>query len=138
MAMMTDRFEPKRVSCRTRIGPLEAEVMEIVWSSGECSVRQVMRQLPRPAAYTTVMTTMARLFEKNLLQRRGLDRAFLYSPRLSAQEFEVLSARESVDRFLASPGVSRELLLRSLLDAIANDVDLVEHVVNTLQEKCAT
>src|SRR5438128_8928980 len=49
------------------LGPLEITVMEILWQRGESNVRDVAEKLDRPLAYTTVMTTLDRLFKKGLL-----------------------------------------------------------------------
>src|SRR5258708_14247803 len=65
------------------LGPLENTVMEIIWNRGDCNVHDVIGSLDRPLAYTTVMTTLDRLFKKALLDRRKDELAFLYSPRLS-------------------------------------------------------
>jgi predicted transcriptional regulator len=65
------------------MGHLETDVMDILWARGESSVHEVAAQLPRPLAYTTVMTTLDRLFKKGLLARRKAERAFVYVPRMS-------------------------------------------------------
>ena len=67
------------------LGHLEISVMEILWDRGESCVRDVVQRLKRPLAYTTVMTTLDRLFKKGLLNRHRPERAFLYSPRLSRE-----------------------------------------------------
>lgn len=61
------------------LGPLESEVMLIVSRQGTASVQDVREQLSRPLAYTTVMTTLDRLFKKNLLDRRKSGRGFVYT-----------------------------------------------------------
>ena len=65
------------------MGHLESKVMEILWARGEASVHEVAERLARPLAYTTVMTTLDRLYKKGLLERRKEDRAFFYVPRMS-------------------------------------------------------
>src|ERR1017187_10297071 len=62
------------------LGHLELKVMEILSAHGESNVRDVVQRLVRPLAYTTVMTTLDRLFKKRLLVRRKWERAFLYAP----------------------------------------------------------
>src|ERR1035438_3674818 len=52
------------------VGHLEIAVMEILWKQGESNVHQVAQSLERPLAYTTVMTTLDRLYKKGLLERR--------------------------------------------------------------------
>jgi predicted transcriptional regulator len=100
------------------LGTLESQLMDIVWSRGEYSVRDVVHKLDRPLAYTTVMTTLDRLFKKGLLNRRKSDRAFLYSPRLSRQDWERQRAGHLVAGFLEGPNPSRDLLLSCFLDAV--------------------
>src|SRR5215813_8154141 len=52
------------------LGPLELQLMKILWSRGARNVREVVTQLDRPLAYTTVMTTLDRLYKKGFLDRR--------------------------------------------------------------------
>jgi predicted transcriptional regulator len=98
------------------LGPLEILVMETLWLHGESNVRDVVDRLERPLAYTTVMTTLDRLFKKGLLDRRMAHRAFYYAPRLSRPEWEQKRAGDLVAGFLASP--ARELLISCLVEAV--------------------
>ena len=65
------------------LGPLEAEVMEVAWASDDAlTVRDVLDRLNkgrRPSlAYTTVMTVMSRLAEKEILRRTRIGRGYVY------------------------------------------------------------
>src|SRR5450432_4411175 len=100
------------------LGPLEVAVLEILWARGESSVHHVVDRLGRPLAYTTVMTTMDRLFKKGVLNRRKFERAFLYSPRLSLSEWEHKRAGDFVAGFLSEAKPSRELLISCLVEAV--------------------
>ncbi len=100
------------------LGPLEITVMEILWAHGASSVHDVARRLDRPLAYTTVMTTLDRLYKKRLLDRRKSERAFLYSARLSRREWEHQRAGEFVAGLLAGPKPSGELLISCLVEAV--------------------
>ena len=91
--------------------------METLWLHGESNVRDVVERLERPLAYTTVMTTLDRLFKKGLLERRKAHRAFLYAPRLSRPQWEQRRAGDLVAGFLASEP-SRELLISCLVEAV--------------------
>jgi predicted transcriptional regulator len=118
------------------LGALELELMELLWSRGESSVREVVRQLSRPLAYTTVMTTLDRLFKKGLLDRHKSDRAFLYSPHLSRQEWERQCAGSLVAGFLSGPSPSRELLLSCLLDAVGeHDARLLDELEKKIRSR---
>lgn len=65
--------------------PGELEVLNILWEHGPSTVREVMGRLPKRRGYTTVMSLMQVMYEKNLLTRKQEGRAFRYSPK-SAQE----------------------------------------------------
>lgn len=101
-----------------QLGHREREVLEIVWAEGSGTVEEVCRRLPIRLAYTTVMTTLDRLFKKGLLLREKHARAFRYSPALSPQELESQRARALVDRFLQSNAAQPGMLLSCLLDAL--------------------
>ena len=118
------------------LGNLELELMEILWLHGENSVRDVVPRLSRPLAYTTVMTTLDRLFKKGLLDRHKSDRAFVYSPSFSRQEWERRRAGNLVAGFLAGPNPSRELLLSCLLDAVGeHDATLLDDLEKKIRTR---
>ena len=118
------------------LGRLESDLMQILWSRGESNVRDVVQQLDRPLAYTTVMTTLDRLYKKGLLDRRMPDRAFLYSARLSRQEWERLQAENIFAGFLDGPHASSELLLSSFLDAVGrHDAVLLDELEKKIRRK---
>jgi predicted transcriptional regulator len=118
------------------LGCLESDLMQILWSRGESNVRDVVQQLDRPLAYTTVMTTLDRLFKKGLLDRRMPDRAFLYSARFSREEWERRRVENILAGFLAGPRTSRELLLSSFLDAVGeHDAVLLDELGKKIRRK---
>jgi predicted transcriptional regulator len=53
-----------------KLARLELEVMEIFWTRGACSVREIQEAFPGPKrpAYTTIQTTVYRLETKGALQ----------------------------------------------------------------------
>ncbi len=73
--------------------------MELMWELGEANVRATMGELNRRAAkerkYTTVMTILARLDKKGLLNRRREGRTDFYTPVLSRDQY--LAARAEAD-----------------------------------------
>jgi predicted transcriptional regulator len=118
------------------LGSLEFQLMEILWTRGESSVRDVVPQLSRPLAYTTVMTTLDRLFKKGLLDRHKSDRAFVYSPLFSRQEWERRRAGNLVAGFLSGPHPSRELLLSCLLEAVGeHDATLLDDLEKKIRSR---
>ncbi|MBW6463209.1 MAG: BlaI/MecI/CopY family transcriptional regulator [Firmicutes bacterium] len=83
-------YKPGKPGLEKVLGSLENEVMEIIWKKNcEVSVRDVLDALTkrRDLAYTTVMTIMGRLEEKNILEKRKVGNAFIFKPVLSREEF---------------------------------------------------
>jgi predicted transcriptional regulator len=129
---MKRRSPGRKPSVLPVLGHLEGTVMEILWARGESSVHDVIERLRRPLAYTTVMTTLDRLFKKGFLNRRKPERAFLYAPCLSRGEWERKRADELVAGFLADSRPSGELLISSLVEAVGQ---LDEALLDELEEK---
>jgi predicted transcriptional regulator len=122
------------------LGPLEREVMEIIWrwrkSEGEVSVRDIYLAFDRRLAYTTLMTTLDRLHKKGLLERRKDGRAFLYSPRLSPQEFERSVARGVIDTLLGRGAEGVEPVLACIVEAVSeHDRALLDELDRLIREK---
>lgn len=124
------------VQRQVMLGALERDLMQILWASGESSVREVSLRMNRPLAYTTVMTTLERLFKKGLLDRRKSGRAFFYTPRVSLQEWEQLRAGDLVANLLSSGGRSRDLLISCLVEAVGRQDDrLLEDLERKIRRK---
>ena len=112
-------IRPDASGLRAALFDLEADIMEVVWGSGweEFAVSDVHEVLAseRNIAYTTVMTTVARLHDKELLERRKDGRRYLYSARLTRDEFLRAMTREVFDRL---PAVSRDEAVSYLVDRL--------------------
>jgi predicted transcriptional regulator len=118
------------------LGPLEIAVMEILWERGEGNVQDVVEKLPRPLAYTTVMTTLDRLYKKGMLARRKPDRAFLYAPRQTRREWERKRTGEFVAGFLDGPHSAGELLISCLVEAVGQkDEALLDELERKIHQK---
>ena len=63
---MRFRFSPTKDGLVKVLGPLETEIMQIIWQDERSTVKKVHRKLSqhRDIAYTTVMTTMSRLVRR--------------------------------------------------------------------------
>ena len=118
------------------LGPLEIAVMEILWERGESNVHDVVEKLGRPLAYTTVMTTLDRLYKKGLLSRHKSERAFLYSTRQTRLEWEHKRAGEFVAGFLNGPEAAGELLISCLVEAVGQkDAALLDELERKIRMK---
>jgi len=117
------------------LGKLEREVMQFVWQRGECSVRDIHDEFDGRIAYTTLMTTLDRLYKKNLLARRKDGRAFVYAPRVSAAELERGIAQDVIDVLLGR-GAGAEPVLACIVDAVSErDRELLDELERLVKEK---
>jgi predicted transcriptional regulator len=118
------------------LGPLEIAVMEILWERGESNVHDVIEKLGRPLAYTTIMTTLDRLYKKGLLSRHKSERAFLYSTRQTRLEWEQKRAGEFVAGFLNGPQAAGEMLISCLVEAVGQkDEALLDELERKIRVK---
>jgi predicted transcriptional regulator len=80
---------------------LEEEIMEVLWNRDEATVRDVMEDLnaraAKPRAYTTYMTTLARLDRKGLLERRREGKTDHYRAALSREDYAEQRAGAEVE-----------------------------------------
>ena len=128
-------FKSSREILENRLGALEREVMDLVWQRGEISVRDGCAQVNATVAYTTMMTTMDRLFKKGLLKRRKIGRAFVYCAAASKDQVEGAVAAELVRTLLQREG-ERLPVLSSLVDAVSDrDRALLEELERLVHEK---
>lgn len=108
---MFDIIRLKEKGFRKVLGPLEAEIMELTWGSGNMTVNEVHLALSkkREIAYTTVMTVMDRLYKKDLLKRTKKRASYVYQPVLTRDKFQESLMEKVVKFFLADfeePAVS--------------------------------
>lgn len=70
------------------LGELEEKVMKILWSADSpLKPSEVQKLLDKSYAYTTIMTVLARLHEKNILNRKRVGKAFFYEPMKNKENF---------------------------------------------------
>ena len=118
------------------LGALERQVMAVVWEHGEVNVRDVCARLGSSFAYTTVMTTMDRLFKKRLLARRKVGRAFAYQAAATRDELEGAVASELVHGLLQRPDGEALPILSCLVDAVSDrDRALLDELERLIREK---
>lgn len=103
---------------RMGLGPLEWQVMEGIWQLGTCTVHDMVRTIPEKLAYTTVMTTADRLFQKGILNRKKVNRKFLYSARMNRQQLDVHFARRLLSQLCLLPMSTRSLLIEALREGL--------------------
>ena len=87
------------------LGPLETEILNIVWDLGCATVKQVHELIladpDRELAYTSVTTVLRRLTQKGWLVCDESNRAFVWRPLISRREDKILRAHQQLNQFLA-------------------------------------
>ena len=130
------RWRESNDPLRAALGNLEREVMDVVWSSGETTVKEVQSALPRPVAYTTVMTTLDRLFKKGFVARTRSGRAFVYQAPRTREETEAAVAHGIMSGLFAGP--SAKPILSNLVDTVGSQdggADLLDALEEMVREK---
>ena len=129
--LWNSRWRRSEDPLRAALGNLEREVMDVVWQTDQTTVREVQAALPRRVAYTTVMTTLDRLFKKGFVARSRAGRAFVYRALRTQQQTEAAVASGMVAGFFS--GSAAMPILSNLVDAVGSQDDGVD-LLNALEE----
>jgi predicted transcriptional regulator len=120
---------------RPQLGPLEQQLLQTLWSRDSATVRELLADGKIRQAYTTVMTTVDRLYKKGLLNRVAEGRAFRYTPRHTPEELQRVTAVESIEQLLGSCDAS-SLPLSYLVEAVgAHDAQLLDELQVLVERK---
>ena len=118
------RIRPEQDGLKTSLFDLEAEIMEHVWDQDwdEFAVSDVhtLLERQREIAYTTVMTTVSRLYDKELLTRRKQGRRYLYRSKMTREEFLEAMTREVLESL---PPVGQQTAVALLVERVARADD---------------
>lgn len=119
----------------SQLGPLEERLLSALWTRGDATVRELLESGCDELAYTTVMTTLDRLFRKNLLTRKAEGRAFRYAPRFTRDELHREVAREAFRQLLDS-SPAEKLPLSYLVEVLTErDAQLLDHLGELVEAK---
>lgn len=135
---MTFRLRSGKKGLELRLHDLEAAIMDVVWSKQLASfaVADVLAVLEkqREIAYTTVMTTVTRLYEKGILARERDGKRYLYSPKLTREEFLQSTAREVLDEAVGGHQ-AMVMLAEKVSEASAGELDDLEALIQKRREE---
>jgi len=113
--------------------PAELEVLQVIWDRGPCTVREVMEVLDqqRPRAYTSVMSLMKVMAEKNLLGASPQGRAFVYSAKLARVKAQSRMLRDMLGRVFDG---SASGLVTHLLEQAEPDPEELDEIRKTIAD----
>ncbi|MGC0251446.1 BlaI/MecI/CopY family transcriptional regulator [Pseudactinotalea sp. Z1748] len=80
-----------------RLGTLEAQVMDVLWTSGAATVREIIAELPAEPAYTTIATVLSNLERKGMVDAKRQGRFVLHRPRMSREQHIALTMGRALD-----------------------------------------
>ena len=122
---------------RHRLGPLEVRLLGIMCRRGDATVRELLQESQMDAAYTTIMTTLDRLFKKGLLDRApdGRGNAFRYRLKHSQQDLYHTVLGPDLKQLLTS-AADPSLPVSFLVDAVAeHDTALLDELTRAVNRK---
>jgi predicted transcriptional regulator len=135
---VTFRLRPGKKGLELRLHDLEAAIMDVVWGRklSSFAVGDVLAILEkqRDIAYTTVMTTVTRLYEKGLLDRERDGKRYLYSPKLTREEFMESTAREVLEEAVGGHQ-AMAMLAEKVSEASAGELDDLEALIQKRREE---
>jgi len=129
-----NRFFRSNQPSLTQLGPLEQRLLGEVWERKNATVRELIDHGQQQIAYTTVMTTLDRLYKKGLLSRIEENRAFRYFPLVTKEELQRQAAGQAIQQLLASGPAS--LPLSYLIEAVTDhDKQLLDELQQLVENK---
>ena len=116
-------------------GPLEAKIMEILWTNSlEMTIKDVQQKLDQAKVinFNTVMTVMNRLVDKGILQKKSVVRSFKYKPVVTRDEFMETQSKELTFDLIEEFG---SLAVTHMVDALDKvDPDLLDKLEQKIKD----
>ncbi|MCC9599151.1 BlaI/MecI/CopY family transcriptional regulator [Stieleria sp. JC731] len=114
---------PRSSKSSIELTKCEAEVMDVVWTKGSVTVNDVVDTIKRDLAYTTVMTTIKILEEKQIVCRgEKIGRAYTYFANVSRDQVQQGMIKSLADRLFG--GSTKSLVLSLLESETISDDDI--------------
>lgn len=129
-------YRPNRLS----LGPLESEILEILWQLGTTSAtaihNRILEDIDRDLTYSSVATVLRRLEQKGWISKCRVGRAYHWQPLLSENNAKVLKSHERLQQFLAA---SNPDIVAAFADTLDQDsLDQLEAITQRIQAaRCA-
>jgi predicted transcriptional regulator len=117
-------------------GPLERRVLDALWArAGAVIVRDLQGEFSS-VAYTTIMTTLDRLYRKGFLTRVKSGRAFAYRPRWTRDQLSSTLAGNALTSLMPSdPGAIRPLISMFVDEVGRRDASLLDELEEQIRRK---
>ncbi len=113
----------------------ELDILNVLWTQGPCTVRQVHEALERArgTGYTTTLKLMQLMADKGLVRRNVSQRSHVYRPNVSEEKTQRRLVGDLMDR--AFSGSASQLVMRALAvkPTDANELDEIRGLLDELE-----
>jgi predicted transcriptional regulator len=121
---------------RPRLTRLELQILEVLWTRGNASIREIQEAFPEPRpAYTTIQTTVYRLETKRAVRRaRKISNAHIFEPLLPRED----ARRRLLDEVLGFFGGRAQPMMAQLVEAgklTRDDLRALEEAIDTYERQ---
>jgi predicted transcriptional regulator len=119
---------------RRMLTAVELEVMQALWDLGQGTVKDVIERLPpdRDLAYTSVATMLKILEKKRFASSRKSERAHVYLPLVTREQYQSKSLHHMVDRVFR--GAPSTLVMRLIHETPLSKEEL-ESIRHLIEER---
>ena len=101
------------------LGSLQAKIMNVLWKANKpLKPAEVLTKLGDDYAYTTVMTILKRLTEKNIVKREFKGKVYFYFPVFNRQHFVETNLKDIYGDLVDSYG---KVAISQFVDTIKNN-----------------
>jgi predicted transcriptional regulator len=117
---------------RPKLTKLELQILEVLWTRGKASIREVQESFPAPRpAYTTVQTTVYRLEGKKAVRRvRKISNAHIFEPTVPRD----VARHRLLDEILSFFGGRAQPMMAQLAEAGKLTLDDVRELEKTIKK----
>lgn len=127
-------FRPGKKGIGQIMGELEKEVMDFLWERKRSTVKDVFAHLSsrKTIAYTTIITVMNRLTEKNILKREKHGKFYLFEPIHSKEEYKEIVSETVIRGLLEIDG---EKAMAAFVDSISENPEELRLLEKMIEER---
>jgi BlaI family transcriptional regulator, penicillinase repressor len=117
---------------RPKLSKLELQILEVLWTNGNASIREIQESFPEPRpAYTTIQTTVYRLEGKKAVRRvRKISNAHIFEPTVARD----VARHRLLDEILSFFGGRAQPMMAQLAEAGKLTLDDIRGLEKTIQK----
>ena len=133
---MADVFRPSRSGAAAVLGPLEGEIMDVIWRQGRAlSVSEVHRELTeggRAISYSAVKAVLNNLADKDRLTKTRAGKATFFAAAKSREDFEAQVVSTVVQSLKRNYGAA---VIAQLVDELAVDQETLSEFERVIAQR---